>query len=67
MELTTNNAKESNCLEQQIVLGKESLSSDSLTGFFILHYSLIKLEIKLSTSAHGNNYLQLCIMFNFKQ
>lgn len=36
-------------------------------AFSILHYSLIKLELELSTSAHGNNYLQLCIVLNFKQ
>lgn len=34
-------------------------------AFSIFHYSLIKLEIKLSTSVHGSNYLQLCIVFNF--
>lgn len=65
MELKTNNAKESNCLEQ--FLGKRGSALIHSQAFSILHYSLIKLEIKLSTSVRGNNYLQLCIVFNFEQ
>lgn len=63
MELKTNNAKESNCLKQ--FLGKIVSALIHSQAFSILHYSLIKPEIKLSTSVHGNNYLQLCLMFHF--
>jgi hypothetical protein len=36
-------------------------------AFSIFYYSLIKLGIKLSTSVHRSNHLQLCVVFNFKQ